>query len=225
MLRYLKRAMRERRSTRLPAVLGWGPLVFLLVSGAASPQLAEGSANPEDNTDPSSSEVHDSTQEENSSIRFDERPGIQFNVTRGTGPRLSEEQVIVRGQMSPSGSRRRVDAAVEETWGAFNEMNSDDQFDVHCRYEARTGTRIPQHVCRPQFLDDATSRGAAAMLQLDKGSSFGLQQVEAARAYYMQQRLEGELRGLATSDPAIREQLGTLDEQLERYEEARGSQD
>jgi hypothetical protein len=60
---------------------------------------------------------------------------------------------------------------------------------------------------------------------LDKGGSLGLQQIEAARAFYLQRRLGDELRGLATSDPELQEQLENMDEQLQKYEESRRRED
>jgi hypothetical protein len=221
MLRYLKRAMRERLLREPPAILAVLPVALLLISGPASAVLGEDSAS---RLPDQSDEINEGEQNNNPSFRVEGRPEIQFNVTRADGARPIE-QVIVRGQRPLSAYRRRVELEVEETWEAFNEANSDDAFDVHCHYEAPTGTRILQQVCRPQFLDDAMSRAARAFRLLDGTISFGQQYEAMMEVYYRDEQLRSEMRNLAASEPALREQLAILDEQLERYEEARRNQD
>lgn len=214
--------IRLGRQSSLPRM---APLAFLLLCGAVVAQPRGDSPNPENDSDTASDQIDSGTEANDGLLRVDvDLPKIEFNVSRGPGPSLPE-RVIVRGQAPPSAYRRRVDQAVQATWDAFNDANSDDQFDVHCDYEAHTGTRIPQYVCRPKFLDDAEHRAGAGFQLLDKNAGLGIQQIEAARSFYMQQRLEGELNGLAASDPALQEQLKNLDDQLEKYEEARHSQE
>jgi hypothetical protein len=165
------------------------PLACLVVPGIALAQSGEA-----DGSGPSSERRSDVAEEAgpSSAPRVIIRHSVQveFNVAP---PKLVEE-VTVRGQMPSSGHRRRAEAAVEQAWEAFNETNSDDAFNVRCGYEASTGTRIRQHVCRPQFWDDAASRAAQAVLQFDGSGSIGHQQSEAAQAHDLEVRLREELR-------------------------------
>lgn len=46
----------------------------------------------------------------------------------------------------------------------FNELNTDDQYDVHCNMEKPTGTLLKYRVCRPVFVETATSEEAKAFL-------------------------------------------------------------
>lgn len=146
---------------------------------------------------------------------------LEHSIHHEYAPPKPLEQVTVRGQRPLSAYRRAVRSAEVDVWEAFNDANSNDGFDVTCRSEAPLGTRVPQQVCRPRFLDEATSRAARAMLQLDKSSSLGLQQIEVGRAYYLERQLRNELRGAATSEPEVRDRVEEYAEQAERYDEAR----
>jgi hypothetical protein len=54
----------------------------------------------------------------------------------------------------------RSQAARERVYDLFNSLNSHDEFNIHCYNVPRTGTRIPQRVCRPQYTDTATMKPA-----------------------------------------------------------------
>lgn len=60
------------------------------------------------------------------------------------------DEVIVRGRRLTE-LRLEVDMAQERAYEIFNEINSNDEFDVYCREEGRTGTRSTRRVCRAQF--------------------------------------------------------------------------
>ena len=149
------------------------------------------------------------------------RVRLKHELQHQYSPPKPIEEVVVRGKKPLSAYRRDVDAAEVEVWEAFNDANSDDQFDVTCRLEVPLGTRIPQQVCRPRFLDKATSRAAGAMLQLDKSSNVGLQQIEVNRAHYLERQLGNELRGLAMSEPEVQERVGEYADKTAEYDEAR----
>src|SRR5690606_12083183 len=73
----------------------------------------------------------------------------------------SLEEVVVRGQPL-SELRTALEMARVRVYDLFNDLNSDDAFDVRCRHEAATGTRMRQHICRPQFKDDISNASARA---------------------------------------------------------------
>lgn len=75
------------------------------------------------------------------------------------------EEVTVRGQRSLTAYRLEAVAARERVWEVFNEINSDDQFDISCSRRVRTGTRIPKRVCRPAYADYATSQAGKEFLR------------------------------------------------------------
>jgi hypothetical protein len=52
----------------------------------------------------------------------------------------------------------------DQFYAKYNEMNKDDQYDVVCHMEARTGTILKSRVCRPVYENDATEAEARALL-------------------------------------------------------------
>jgi hypothetical protein len=74
------------------------------------------------------------------------------------------DEIIVRAKPLKR-YRAEVELAREEMFELFNEANEGEDNDVRCRYEAPTGSRIPQQVCFSAAQDRASARGAAAFLR------------------------------------------------------------
>lgn len=55
----------------------------------------------------------------------------------------------------------------EKFLALYNELNTDDDFDVHCRLDVPTGTRIAQRVCRVQFYETAQAEWARSQITGD----------------------------------------------------------
>jgi hypothetical protein len=72
-----------------------------------------------------------------------------------------DDEVIVHGRRV-SDFRAELHAAMIHVYDVFNELNSDDAFDVHCQVEDSTGTRMREQTCRPQFKDDISNAAAKA---------------------------------------------------------------
>ena len=69
----------------------------------------------------------------------------------------SIEEIIVYGNKSLAALRREVYKAEENFFDLFNSLNQDFEYDVNCYYEAPSFTRIKRHVCRANFVVEATS--------------------------------------------------------------------
>lgn len=69
----------------------------------------------------------------------------------------SIEEIIVYGERSLGELRREVYKAEENFFDLFNSLNQDFEFDVNCYYEVPSFTHIRQHVCRANFVVEATS--------------------------------------------------------------------
>jgi hypothetical protein len=74
------------------------------------------------------------------------------------------EEVIVRGRRLTD-LRFEVEQAQERAFAIFNELNSDDDFDVHCREERRYHSRAKQRTCRPQFESRISAEAATEYLR------------------------------------------------------------
>ncbi len=88
--------------------------------------------------------------------------GAQSAAVQSTAREIANQQpeeVIVRGRRLAD-FRFQVEQARVRAYDIFNEINSDDDFDVHCVREQTTGTRVRQQVCRAQF-EDRISAAAA----------------------------------------------------------------
>ncbi len=52
----------------------------------------------------------------------------------------------------------------DQFFSEYNKLNIDPQYEVHCGYEATTGTRLEHHKCRPVFQERAERDHALAVL-------------------------------------------------------------
>jgi hypothetical protein len=90
--------------------------------------------------------------------------------------REEPEEVIVRGRRLAD-FRAELEAAQLRVYSLFNDLNSDDAFDVRCQTEDSTGTRLRQQNCRPQFVDDiSTDAGKAWVNGLEDRCPGGMTQ-------------------------------------------------
>jgi hypothetical protein len=55
------------------------------------------------------------------------------------------DEIIVLGRVDEL--RRNLQRAEEAVYARFNDINSDDRFDIHCRMESSPDTHIPVRVC------------------------------------------------------------------------------
>ena len=130
----------------------------------------------------------------------------------------ADEEIVIRGRRFTF--RRELEAAREHVWEVFNEINSDDDFDISCDTSARSGTRMTRRVCRPQYANEATAQAGKDLtrriqgcdptganyeicleMALQNGSSEAQQYV--ARIAYMDQRLDDEFRRLVRERPEL----------------------
>jgi hypothetical protein len=74
------------------------------------------------------------------------------------------EEFIVRAKPLKR-YRAEIEVARDEMIRIFNEANEGDDNDVRCRYEAPTGSRIPQRVCFSAAQDRASAKMARDFLQ------------------------------------------------------------
>lgn len=86
------------------------------------------------------------------------------------------EEVVVRAKPLNQ-YRAEIELARDEMFRLFNEANEDDDNDVRCRYEAPTGSRIPQRVCFSAAQDRASADAARNFLQALTSSSQSVSQV------------------------------------------------
>lgn len=74
------------------------------------------------------------------------------------------EEITVIGQKLISSLRVQIIKAEDHAFEIFNTLNDDDEYDVHCRMEARTGTLLKKRMCLPNFYHKATADEAIVHL-------------------------------------------------------------
>jgi hypothetical protein len=89
-------------------------------------------------------------------------------ASRASAPAVSSEplpEVEIRGTRARLREMRDEMVRLEDLfYQRYNQLNTDDQYDVHCYMEQPTGTLLRYRVCRPQFAETATSEEAKAFL-------------------------------------------------------------
>lgn len=110
---------------------------------------------------------------------------------------------------------QEMDQAEERFYTRYNELIAAPRFKVHCQTEAPTGSRLTAQVCRGQFIDDATSEEAKALME---GRPY-------FPAYAVVNREYGEFRrqmlAVLTKDPQLRKLLADRILSEARYEALR----
>lgn len=120
-----------------------------------------------------------------------------------------DDEIVVRGR-SRAALRMQFELAEEAVYERFNEINSSDEFDIHCRLEQETGSRIPRRVCQANFWRAAQAdAGRETVLGLRGNSAFD-PQLFLGEALYKRQLLAEELRRLAAEDDELRRALVRL---------------
>jgi hypothetical protein len=74
------------------------------------------------------------------------------------------EEIRVVGDRSFFAIRFQIRDAEESLYAMFNELNSSDEFDIHCETIRITSTNIPRRICEPYFM--VRARQANAIMSL-----------------------------------------------------------
>lgn len=120
--------------------------------------------------------------------------------------------------------QRELVRAQDRFYSLYNELNTLDDFDIHCTVYARTGTRIQQRDCRIEFLQEATAQaGQNFFLGLTSDPPTPPRAGISAQMLWFQRRDEYRqaVRSLLESNPEL-QQLALKWQQLqEQYDRAR----
>jgi hypothetical protein len=112
-------------------------------------------------------------------------------------PAVITDEIIVRGRTAEA-LRLEIERAEETVFARFNEINSDDRFDIHCKSQVPTGRHIPARVCAPNYLRDAEANHAKAIL-----TGIGDPQAAVAEGHYRHLELEQEMHRLVLEDEKL----------------------
>jgi hypothetical protein len=113
-----------------------------------------------------------------------------------------DEEVVVRGR-SHAFLRQQFQLAEEAVYARFNEINSNDEFDIHCRREAVTGSRILRRTCQANFWREAQANAGTETVRAMQGGAAIPAEVFLGEALQKRRLLEQEMRQLASEDEEL----------------------
>lgn len=128
-------------------------------------------------------------------------------------PSANVDEVIVPGRV-PDNIRVEIERLETAVYDRFNDLNSDDELDIHCFMRAPTGSNIPVRTCAPNFAVRAESAAGRKMLT-DGRSGAGNNNNPAEQRARMEQKgreLNEEMQRIARDDEELLRSLVRLDE-------------
>ena len=149
--------------------------------------------------------------------------GITFSTaqTQDTGSSASKEQdaetrpieeITVLGERTFFTLRLEIEAAEEEVYGLFNELNTNDDFDVKCTREVNIGSHFKRRRCMAAYLREAQAENTQNYLNgIDTHAS-----LSGVKGELHQQTLamEAGMAQLALDNPEFSQALRKLAELL-----------
>ncbi|NKB33659.1 MAG: hypothetical protein GKR91_11230 [Pseudomonadales bacterium] len=138
------------------------------------------------------------------------------------------EEINVQGQRTTFALRLEIENAETEVYNLFNELNSDDEFDVTCEETIYIGSRLPRRTCMAAYLRKEEAYQTQSYLQgipigggLGSPGSGSLLSFDGVRAEVLEktEAMEQEMINIANEVPEFAAALiklanlvGTLEE-------------
>lgn len=141
------------------------------------------------------------------------QPAQQVNTKRKATARNRPpmEEITVIGQKQLFTLRRQIIRAEDHAYAIFDRLNDDDDYDIHCRMVAFTGTHIRQRVCLPNFYRSATAAEARQYLALIGSTDYTPVVPSSQNVYaYKIPVLKAKVVKLATEHPEMLDALRKL---------------
>jgi hypothetical protein len=127
------------------------------------------------------------------------------------------DEIIVEGR-GVGALRAEIIRAQEVVFARFNDINSDDEFDIRCEMEVPLGSRIPRRVCRANYWREVEVDIAQEAVRWMQGSAYSAPgQSSRGLQPYKGKLLHDEIRQLAAQDEQFRAaltELGTVYSEL-----------
>jgi len=111
--------------------------------------------------------------------------------------------------------RQDIIKAEDKFWAKYNELNTNDDYDVHCTIDVPTGTRFKYRVCRPVYYAKAQENEARSFITGEYAPPADLVAVEHAVDY------EDTALAVINAHPELRKLVREREELERRYEETR----
>lgn len=116
-------------------------------------------------------------------------------------------EVIVAQPLSFKALNNLMRQAEMRMFDMFNALNDDEQYTIRCYKDRRTGTKIVQRVCAPNFARKSASLNAQAFLADLSGNGAVRSAPVAAEVDYHRPILERRMEELARENPEFLEAM------------------
>lgn len=127
-------------------------------------------------------------------------------------PDANVDEVIVPGHR-PENLFAEIERLEGSVYQRFNELNSNDDFDIHCFKQAPTGSNIPQRRCAPNFVIEAESQAAQNTMVGARGRADARNTGDYnMRLEQLSRELTEEIQRIAREDKQLMRDLTRLDE-------------
>jgi hypothetical protein len=113
-----------------------------------------------------------------------------------------DDEVIVRGRRGAE-IRFEIESAENAIFARFNDINSDDRFDIVCRSEAPLGSRIDRRICQSNDWREQDSNAANAWLRHQRGEGGPPPEAFFVAQQRGQRLLADEMRRLVYQDEEL----------------------
>lgn len=141
---------------------------------------------------------------------------------------VTVDEVVVRAaRLRLDEQRREIERLEDQIYARYNDLNTDDNYDVICSDYTRTGTQLTQRYCRPMFEEQAKieeGRVAFQALQLIRESqkmagSVQLPESPVPKILAQMPAYQKHMKKIVEKDPQLRRLLrerAAVAEQMER---------
>ena len=141
-----------------------------------------------------------------------DQPGQHGDLASSDASEKQEEtmeEITVTGQKQIFSLRKQKIQAEDRAFGLYNELNSDDMYDIRCMMEAPIGSNIKRRMCLPNFYRRATADNALEFLGLIGGySNYSVPSLSAKNVFaHHNPILQKKVRELAMKSPELLDAL------------------
>jgi hypothetical protein len=95
------------------------------------------------------------------------------STTEPQTARSTIEEISVTGERTTYSLRLEIESAETEVYSLFNDLNSNDEFDVTCEEVVYTGSHLPVRTCMAAYLRREEARQTQNYIQSLSGGSLG----------------------------------------------------
>lgn len=128
------------------------------------------------------------------------------DVLSAEEPPAVDDEVVVRGRRGGV-LRLEMERAQNAVFARFNEINSDDGFDIVCRREPPIGTRITRRICQSNDWREQDANFANAMLRQLRGEGGPSPEQFTIEQRFRQRLLADEMQRLVFEDEQLYQAL------------------